>query len=353
MLNITNMKKLNIAEILKKCPKGMELNCTIWENVTFEKVVDNKIVIRRNDKPCFDNTDVLNKYGCVTDYLDEKCIIFPKGKTTWEGFQIPFKDGDVLVHTQNQRFIMSIYHKKITDLIIKTHCILWDKDEGLSVNKQICCYADSVRLATEEEKQKLFDAIKSNGYIWNDETKTLNKLVKPNFKVGDRIRNKTDKYLAERTIATYVEGIGYFTTINDWVRIKDQDNWELVPVEKPLYKVGNKITNGDNTITIKEITLNYYVDEHNRNWSISKQDEWELIPDKFDISTLKPFDKVLVRDGNDETWVNAFFGFRDPVTYKTCTFVTGNENWCQCIPYEGNEYLLGTTDNCDDFYKNW
>ena len=44
----------------------------------------------------------------------------------------------------------------------------------------------NLRLATEEEKQKLFDAIKTNGYCWNAETKTLEKL--PKFKVRDRIK---------------------------------------------------------------------------------------------------------------------------------------------------------------------
>ena len=28
-------------------------------------------------------------------------------------------------------------------------------------------------------------------------------------------------------------------------------------------------------------------------------------------------------------------------------------NYRRCIPYEGNEYLLGKTDDCDDFYKTW
>ena len=26
------MEKINIAELLKDCPSGMELNCTIWDN---------------------------------------------------------------------------------------------------------------------------------------------------------------------------------------------------------------------------------------------------------------------------------------------------------------------------------
>ena len=25
----------------------------------------------------------------------------------------------------------------------------------------------------------------------------------------------------------------------------------------------------------------------------------------------------------------------------------------QCIPYEGNEYLIGTTNECNDYYKTW
>lgn len=49
--------------------------------------------------------------GQYSDEEDYKCVIYPKGKTTWKGFKPPckFKDGDVLVHTQNERFIMSIY----------------------------------------------------------------------------------------------------------------------------------------------------------------------------------------------------------------------------------------------------
>ena len=31
-------EKINIAELLKDCPKGMELDCTMFENVTFVRV---------------------------------------------------------------------------------------------------------------------------------------------------------------------------------------------------------------------------------------------------------------------------------------------------------------------------
>ena len=37
----------------------------------------------------------------------------------------------------------------------------------------------NVRIATEEEKNKLFSALKGKGYIWNQETKKVEKIVKP------------------------------------------------------------------------------------------------------------------------------------------------------------------------------
>ena len=44
----------------------------------------------------------------------------------------------------------------------------------------------------------------------------------------------------------------------------------------------------------------------------SKQDCWELAPNKFDITTLKPFDKVLVRTNKfDPIWTIDFYdGYR-------------------------------------------
>lgn len=78
----------------------------------------------------------------------------------------------------------------------------------------------------------------------------------------------------------------------------------------------------------------------------------ELI-EKFDISTLKAYDKVLVRDDNNSAWINTFFGFYDTVTNKKYPFIAGGVNWTQCIPYEVNKHLLGTNNDCDEYYKNW
>lgn len=73
----------------------------------------------------------------------------------------------------------------------------------------------------------------------------------------------------------------------------------------------------------------------------------EKIIQKFDISTLKPFDKVLVRDFNSERWSTAIYSHKQ----YDCFVASGH--FRQCIPYKCNESLLCTTNNCDDFYKTW
>ena len=73
----------------------------------------------------------------------------------------------------------------------------------------------------------------------------------------------------------------------------------------------------------------------------------EKIVQKFDISTLKPFDKVLVRDHNYEQWSTAVYSHK-----QDCHFIASG-HFKQCIPYKNNKHLLGTTDDCDDFYKTW
>lgn len=55
---------------------------------------------------------------------------------------------------------------------------------------------------------------------------------------------------------------------------------------------------------------------------------------------FKPFDRVLVRDADDDTWCIQFYShpYED---FHACL----NGVYAQCIPYQGNERLLGTTDS--------
>lgn len=53
---------------------------------------------------------------------------------------------------------------------------------------------------------------------------------------------------------------------------------------------------------------------------------------------FKPFDKVLVRDTDDKAWKCDIFSNLGDKGVFICLFAW----WRQCIPYEGNEHLLGT-----------
>lgn len=61
---------------------------------------------------------------------------------------------------------------------------------------------------------------------------------------------------------------------------------------------------------------------------------------------FKPFDKVLVRDLDSERWRCDFFEKQEENEGFNVRCFRGV--WYQCIPYEGNEHLLGTTNNPEE-----
>lgn len=294
--------KINIAELLKDCPKGMELDCTMFDNVTFEglNTADYPINIKVMGDDCY---KYLTKTGCWNNNDNAKCVIFPKGKTTWEGFKRPFKDGDILISGLEDCCNPFIFKQTNGFGNAQCYCAI-TVFEGLILNNNNWTPIKGCRLATEEEKQKLFDAIKANGYRWNAKTKTLEKLVEPKFKLGDRVKKKDSN---------------------------------------------------EDDVLITDIADNYYIVETKYGMkviiSINIQNNYELVSNKFDITTLKPFDKVLVRCGNNCSWnIQLFSNYRPN---SIVPFICMEHSWSQCIPFEGNEHLLGTTDDCDEYYETW
>ena len=287
------MEKINIAELLRDCPSGMELDCAVYEDVYFDYVDGLNIIHCYIQYERHKISITFNQYGTPNSDIKSKCVIFPKGKTTWGGFVPPyqFKDGDI-IYNQGIK-ATAIFYKQTDDNTI-SHCFLNVLKE-LKISHYHSKLLYDWRLATEEEKAKLFQAIKDNGYRWNEETKTLEKLIEPIFKVGDRIRHKT--HIRQENAVTEIKDTHY--------------------------------------ILDDELALPFI-----------SQNEYELVPNKFDISNLKPFDKVLVRDFDNETWeINFFSRLLDGKHFKCFEL-----SYVQCIPYEGNEHLLGTTNDCDDYF---
>jgi hypothetical protein len=429
-------KRINIAELLRDCPTGMELDCTMFENVTFVRVDMNKRQFPIEIAISGIRSKYLTKEGCFHDITllpESKCVIFPKGKTTWEGFQRPFKDGDVLHIVTGE----GDYSLCIVDCIIGN--VLYTK-ASCSYNGHFLCTCEEqvnmdelvvARLATDEGKQILFDAINKDGYKWNAETKTLEKLVNMEdkeinnfnvlpglYKCVHRMFDGTPdgkllfevgniyKCLSKHDRAEFEVSYGHSIYLEDPVVCKhfipfgkqgeqtsnpcekcnhpmlnchnfpcgkkktfDQGKSALEAIREervdnankiePKFKVGDRIIQ-KNGIT-KPFTISqvgggyYYVNDKNAVgiMRIEDQDKYELVPNKFDVHTLKPFEsRVLVRDSNMERWMPEFFGCL--CDSNGCPYmIIGGTRWKCCIPYEGNKHLLNKTDDCIDFYKTW
>ncbi len=58
---------------------------------------------------------------------------------------------------------------------------------------------------------------------------------------------------------------------------------------------------------------------------------------------FKPFEQVLVRDAGDLAWMPSHYGWENEK--DNYQYHCGFSAFTYCIPYKGNEHLLGTTDN--------
>lgn len=58
------------------------------------------------------------------------------------------------------------------------------------------------------------------------------------------------------------------------------------------------------------------------------------------LHKFKPFDKVLIRDRTGDPWRCDFYSYNDGELF-ICIGSVGFE----CIPYEGNEHLVGTSNS--------
>lgn len=72
---------------------------------------------------------------------------------------------------------------------------------------------------------------------------------------------------------------------------------------------------------------------------------------KFDPKTLKPFDKVLIRDNRETTWEPDFFGYMMDGNSAICVVAAGN---IECVPYnEETKHLVGTAQDAPQYYRYW
>lgn len=123
------------------------------------------------------------------------------------------------------------------------------------------------------------------------------------------------------------------------VRVKDEERYPITCCVKG-YRAYN-------TFTSDGRFFSHYSDSECVLFPSKDQRDWNkfIVPDQVNDqkpkTELKPFDKVLVRDDDGREWRCDFFSH---LGYKGGVFICFTTYWHQCIPYEGNEHLLNTTN---------
>ena len=75
--------------------------------------------------------------------------------------------------------------------------------------------------------------------------------------------------------------------------------------------------------------------------------------EKFDPKTLRPFDKVLVRDTNTDNWRCEFFSHAIDGN-RIFSYVSIRSAYKCCIPYnDETKHLVGKVKEAPEFYRYW
>ena len=119
------------------------------------------------------------------------------------------------------------------------------------------------------------------------------------------------------------------------------------PIQFKAYDTIYRVTSGGNHIKgMGECT--FFPSKDQRDWSKFIAPWYKK--EKFDPKTLKPFDRVLVRDYIGNRWsCNIFSRIQEDNFPYSCI---SNSKWKYCIPYnEDTKHLVGTTKEAPEYYR--
>ena len=306
---------MNIAKLLKYCPKGTKLYSTVFGEVKFSEIYpNNMIVVIIKD----DFKRVFHKDGSYSEYGE--CVLFPsKDQRDWDKFRLPVKKGDIMMSGGRAFIISDEYANTTIDAYHKYICGI-DTTGAFKISQSNHHWTNSFYIpASEKAKKELFDKMAKAGYRWNADTLELEK-IESEFKEGNVYINKEgDLYLLIGKIA------------------KDIGKAAI------LYANGDFTAEVAFTITSDGLTLAKSSDRNKLfSFLIRKGYKYDKVQHNVKKQCFKPFDRVLVRNNNTDSWkADIYLGYdeNNPFPY-ICT----RTNYNICIPYEDNEYLLGTTN---------
>lgn len=273
-------------------------------------------------------------YGTIYAFPNGGVLLYPSYEMRdWRKFA--WKKGDVLVNKDNNSHI--IFEKFNDDTYTTFTGKLY-----YQATKAGCSYAHTRNIAMTQDfdieegdaAQTYINTIEEKlGGKLNRETLEVEK-TQPEFKDGDIV-----------AVDLYRKNIRIF---------KEKKNGNNICWGK--YYIGFSFNNEGKLIqTFKNYTADCSSDrlateeekqqlfdalaKEGKAWDAEKKEVVGLKP-KVEF---KPFDKVLVRDNEDDIWEVSLFGYKDELYYRCDNGIP----WIQCIPYDGNEHLLGTTNNVE------
>ena len=322
--------EINIVEILKDKPQGTKLYSSACGKCKLEEVDDKSFKISfYNSKFGFMNggEGYLDKNGKLYD--DGECVVFPsKEMRDWSKFQ--WKKGDVLVSNDGGTEVIfdKWYDDTYTNFYSK-HYLNSEDENNIKYNEAFLCTTERYYLEDKDTAQTYINTIEKRlGGKLNLETLEIEKQLE--FKDGDIVALVVRKCTHIAIFQSRQEAyIGFHAVLcqNDELLLEEPFREDVGDIELRLATDSEKQQLFD------------ALEEKGKAWDAEKKQIVDLKP-KVE---LKPFDKVLVRDFGSQAWQVSLFGYKDSDSYYCCNGC----GWNQCIPYIGNESLLGTTKDVE------
>ena len=316
-------EKINIAAILKDKPNGLRLYSPIFGDCTYCCVRE-------------DTNDIcVNKRNGVKEFFDSKGLYYNTGEVMlfpskemrdWRKFA--WKKGDLLI---NSCGLQCIFKEWSSDDYTKFNgCYSNSRDGYEDVSNAET--ANFVKLDNNIAYGYVREIERKLGGILNLETLEIEKTY-PEFKDGDILFVKCKG-------SAFIEIFNYSKKNGDLYDRALLDTTNQILDISGRYKIGkDDITELRLATEAEKQQLFSALEKEGKDWDSEKKQIVDLKP-KVE---LKPFDRVLVRDFEDQAWQVSLFSYKDSDSYYCCNGCA----WNQCIPYIGNESLLGTTKDVE------
>lgn len=312
-------EKINIAEVLKDKPKGFKLYADAFGELSIEEICTEDelgitLLDKEGDELYFYNDGKYSTHG-------EPILVPSKSMRDWRKFA--WEKGDILLSKDNDVYI--IFEKFEDDAYtrFKGKHYLWKECNVEDYNIEESQMLTSVfEKATDDVAQTYIKTIEEHldGKL-NLETLEIEKQLE--FKDGDIVVYGKSVAICRRI---YKHTLSFYVSLNEMFGLLFADEVE----SSEEYRFA---TDEDKQQLFDALT------KEGKAWDAEKK----MIVDLKPKVELKPFEKVLVRNRNTQRWDADLFGFKSDGT--NIIYHCVGSSWNFCIPYEGNESLLGATDN--------